>query len=85
MQKCVQDSAEGYRGGNGEYVEGDRSSSRKTLMDENTPTHDATSSTSVDPSHSIKLNGNMCMQYTHVAHKQHEVRFWCVHTYVVAS
>ena len=79
MQKCVQDkllSAEGYNGGNSEYDEGDRSSSRKMLMDENTPMHDATSSTSVDPSHSI---GNSCMQYTHVAHKQHEVRCGCVH------
>ena len=54
-------SAEGYMysGGNGEYDEVDKSSSRKMLMSENVPMHDATSSTSVD-----STNGNICMQYT---------------------
>ena len=54
-------SAEGYMhsGGNGEYDEGDKSSSRKMLIRENVSVHDATSSTSVDPCHST--NGNICM------------------------
>lgn len=67
--KPVQDkvSAEGYiSGGNEEYDEVDRSSSRKMPMSENVPLHDATSSTSVDPSHST--NGNICMQYTPMWH-----------------
>lgn len=64
-------SAEGYvySGGNGEYDEVDKSSSRKMPMSENVPMHDATSSTSVDPCHSINGNNYLYAVYTHVTHK----------------